>query len=154
LYQGIFGIERVETWSYLCEKIASTYNGNNKLSYVHFIEPRRDRIEVDKSGFRESWGLPNISNEPFRSILSKSSIPCISCGGWDGSNLADAVQAGWDAVVFARWFVSNPDLPERLRLGRALHDFDRSRFYGSWDGIRENGYVYYPTWAEEEAVVP
>ncbi|KAH6685969.1 NADH:flavin oxidoreductase/NADH oxidase [Plectosphaerella plurivora] len=150
LYQGTFGTERVETWSYLCEKLASTYAGSEKLSYVHFIEPRTDRIEADKSGFRDSWRLPDISNQPFRAILSQKGIPCISCGGWDADNLTDAVQAGWDAVVFARWFVSNPDLPERLRLGKPLHQFDRSRFYGSWDGVREKGYVDYPTWPVEE----
>ena len=65
--------------------------------------------------------------------------------------MTSAINSKWDAVVFAKWFVSNPDLPERLRLGKLLHAYDRSRFYGSWDGVRERGYVDYPTWQEEAA---
>lgn len=150
LYQGTYGAERVETWSYLAQQLAATYRGNDKLSYVHFIEPRFDRIEAESERFDKTWSLPSVSNEPFRAILEDAGIPCFSCGGWNGDNAADALREKWDGVVFAKWFVSNPDLPERLRLGKALHAYDRSRFYGSWDGVRERGYVDYPTWEEEE----
>ncbi|KAH9902336.1 hypothetical protein F4778DRAFT_791288 [Xylariomycetidae sp. FL2044] len=152
LYQHTRGAERVETWSYLCKNLAETYQGENKLSYVHFIEPRFDRIDSDaeKEGFYRSWSLPTVSNEPFRDILRKNDIPCISCGGWDDKNAAEAVDSGkWDAVAIARWFVSNPDLPDRLRNGYPLADYDRSRLYGSWDGVRENGYTNYPTYEEQ-----
>ena len=37
----------------------------------------------------------------------------------------------------------------RLRKGVPLHPYDRSRFYGAWDGNREKGYVDYPTYEEE-----
>jgi 2,4-dienoyl-CoA reductase-like NADH-dependent reductase (Old Yellow Enzyme family) len=115
IYQGTRGAERVETWSHLCEQLAEVYQGDKILSYVHFIEPRFDRIdsEAEKEGFYKSWSLPTVSNEPFRSILAKAGIPVISCGGWDDKNAGDALQEGWDGVVFARWFTSNPDLPER-----------------------------------------
>lgn len=169
LYQGTRGDERVETWSYLCEQLAAKYGksgGGEVLSYVHFIEPRFDRIDADAettAAFRKSWSLRSpdlpISNEPFQAILAAAGIPAIVCGG--GWITADEVEAtaltptkegrkGWDAVAFARQFVSNPDLPERLRLGKPLAAFDRSRFYGSWDGVREHGYVDYSTWEEEE----
>jgi 2,4-dienoyl-CoA reductase-like NADH-dependent reductase (Old Yellow Enzyme family) len=117
---------------------------------VHFIEPRFDRIAASGETFNSAWSLPEVSNAPFRSIISEAGIPCFSCGGWDGSNLTEAAAAGWDAVAIARWFTSNPDLPERLRLGKQLHAFDRSRFYGSWDGVREKGYTDFPTWQEDE----
>jgi hypothetical protein len=49
----------------------------------------------------------------------------------------------------------------RIRNGQPLAAYDRSRFYGSWDGIRENGYTNYPTYevevktkAEQEEKVP
>ncbi|KAI5459678.1 NADH:flavin oxidoreductase/NADH oxidase [Mariannaea sp. PMI_226] len=150
LYQGTYGEERVETWSYLSRELASIYQGDNKLSYVHFIEPRFDRIEAEAERFNKTWSLPTVSNEPFRAIFKSAGIPCFSCGGWSDSNAQDAIVARWDGVVFAKWFASNPDLPERLRLGKPLHTYDRSRFYGSWDGVRERGYTDYPTWEEEE----
>lgn len=115
LYQHTRGAERVETWSYLCQQLADTYQGGKMLSYVHLIEPRFDRIdaEAEKELFYQSWSLPNVSNEPFRKILADKGIPVLSCGGWDDKNAAEALEKGWDGVVFAKWFASNPDLPER-----------------------------------------
>jgi transcriptional regulator GlxA family with amidase domain len=46
-----------------------------------------------------------------------------------------------DLVAFGRRFISNPDLPERIRKGLPLKRYDRSSFYGS--GAR--GYTDYPT---------
>lgn len=150
LYQHTRGAERVETWSYLCQQLADTYHGDHKLSYVHFIEPRFDRIdsEAEREGFYKAWSLPEVSNEPFRKILAEKGIPVITAGGWDDKNAAKAIEKGWDGVAFAKWFTSNPDLPERIRKGLSLAEYDRSRFYGSWDGVRENGYTNYPTYEE------
>ncbi|KAF2005830.1 FMN-linked oxidoreductase [Amniculicola lignicola CBS 123094] len=143
MYQGTYGMERIETWSHLCSQIADKFP---ELSYVHFIEPRQDRINAKPDVFLRGWTLPEVSNKPFRSILQRSGIPCISCGGRDALSAAGAIGDGWDGVAFARLFVSNPDLVDRLRSNRAeLQPFDRSRFYGSWDGVREHGYIDYPT---------
>jgi 2,4-dienoyl-CoA reductase-like NADH-dependent reductase (Old Yellow Enzyme family) len=51
----------------------------------------------------------------FKEILE--GIPVLSAGGWDAETCWGAVGDGKvDACVFARWFVSNPDLVERLVL--------------------------------------
>lgn len=145
MYQGTYGMERVETWSYLCSQIAAQYSASSeKLSYVHIIEPRQDRIDTNPEIFKKGWSLPEVSNEPFRSILQKAGIPCVSCGGWEASNAAEGIIKGWDGIAFARWYASNPDLVQRLRFGVEFQSFDRSRFYGSWDGVREHGYTDYP----------
>lgn len=51
-----------------------------------------------------------------------------------------------DAIVFARLFLANPDLPERVRRGASLNPPDGSTFYGG--GAK--GYTDYPalSWAE------
>jgi N-ethylmaleimide reductase len=46
-----------------------------------------------------------------------------------------------DAIAFGRFFISNPDLPERLRLGADLTPYDRATFYGGG----AEGYLDYPT---------
>ena len=57
---------------------------------------------------------------------------------------ANAVRNGHaDAIAFGRQFISNPDLPERLRRNLPLTPYNRAAFYG---GGRE-GYVDYPTYA-------
>ena len=43
-------------------------------------------------------------------------------------------------VAFGRWFISNPDLPERIRTGAKLNRYVRDTFY-IYD---EDGYVDYP----------
>jgi len=119
IYNHTRGAERVETWSYFCHQLTETYSGENKLSYIHFIEPRFDRIDSaeEKDRFYASWSLGpgTVSNEPFRDIFASGSTPCFSCGGWDGENFRTALEGEtrWDAVVFAKWFTSNPDLPDR-----------------------------------------
>jgi N-ethylmaleimide reductase len=50
-----------------------------------------------------------------------------------------------DAIAFGRYFISNPDLPERLRMGAELTPYHRPTFYG---GGRE-GYTDYPRMAGE-----
>ncbi|KAK2028636.1 FMN-linked oxidoreductase [Colletotrichum zoysiae] len=119
IYNYTRGTERVETWTYLCSQIARTYIGKDRLSYMHLIKPSFDRIdsEAERDGFYRSWSPPEVSNLHFRETLKDT--PAFTCG--------------WNAVAFAKWFVSNPDLPARLMKGAPLHAYDRSRFCGSWD---------------------
>jgi 2,4-dienoyl-CoA reductase-like NADH-dependent reductase (Old Yellow Enzyme family) len=142
LYNHTRGSKRVETWTFLCSELKKAH----RLSYVHFIEPRFDRIdsEEEHDGFYASWSLPKVSNEVFKKAMGDT--PCISAGGWDDRNCLDPVDNDmYDALAFAKWFASTPDLPERLFKDLPLEAYDRSRFYGSWDG-RGNGYVDYPCW--------
>jgi len=50
--------------------------------------------------------------------------------------------------LYGRYFISNPDLPKRLKEGLPLQPYDRSTFYGPFeDGAR--GYIDYPAWEDE-----
>ena len=55
---------------------------------------------------------------------------------------------GWagdaDAVAFGRRFLSNPDLPKRIKLGLALNEYDRNTFY-TFDA---KGYTDYPFYGD------
>ncbi|MBT8766029.1 alkene reductase [Metapseudomonas boanensis] len=65
--------------------------------------------------------------------------------GFDGRSAAQAIDAGMgEAVSFARHFIANPDLVERLRKQRALAEFDRSTLYTP--GAR--GFTDYPALGE------
>lgn len=57
----------------------------------------------------------------------------------DAANLVETGQA--DAVAWGKYFISNPDLPERIRQGKALTPFDPDTFYT--EGPK--GYIDYPT---------
>jgi N-ethylmaleimide reductase len=107
------------------------------LGYLHLIEPRASgagQAEVDHAGvpsaaelFRPDW----------RGVL-------IAAGNFKGDSAARMVAEGHaDAIAFGRLFISNPDLPARLRVGAALTPYDRSTFYTQG----EAGYVDYPPMA-------
>jgi N-ethylmaleimide reductase len=68
-------------------------------------------------------------------------------GGFDPVNARVRLEAGTtDGIVFARLFLANPDLPERVRRGAVLGTPDPSTFYGG----DAKGYIDYPalSWAE------
>jgi N-ethylmaleimide reductase len=85
--------------------------------------------------------------QPFASALLRPLWPgvLIANGGFDGQSAAAAVAEGSvDAVSFGRMFISNPDLPRRIRTGATLTAYDRTTFYGG----DARGYTDYPMLSE------
>jgi N-ethylmaleimide reductase len=104
------------------------------LAYLHFIEPRSSgagRAEV------------NHQNVPSAMLLFRPMWKgvLITAGGFTGDTAEAAIKAGHaDAIAFGRIFISNPDLPRRLRHGFPLTPYNRATFYGG----EEAGYTDYP----------
>jgi len=74
--------------------------------------------------------------------------PLISCGGYDRATASTAVAAGRaDAIAFARHYIANPDLVERLRNDWPLATADRKTYYGGSDV----GYTDYAPYVPESA---
>jgi N-ethylmaleimide reductase len=108
------------------------------LAYLHFIEPRASgagRAEVNHQNvpsamvlFRPLW----------RGVL-------MTAGNFTGETADAAISAGHaDAIAFGRIFISNPDLPRRLRHGYPLTPYNRATFYGG----EAAGYTDYPVYDE------
>jgi len=108
------------------------------LAYLHFIEPRSSgagRAEV------------NHQNVPSAMVLFRPlwSGVLISAGGFTGEAAEAAIAQGHaDAIAFGRIFISNPDLPRRLREGFPITPYNRATFYGG----EEKGYTDYPVYDE------
>jgi N-ethylmaleimide reductase len=102
------------------------------LAYLHVIEPRvRGNVVVEE-------GQAPIAAQRLRKIF-KGKI--VAAGGFEPDTARAVVESGdADLVAFGRHFVANPDLPERIRLGLPLNEYDRSTFY-TFDA---RGYVDYP----------
>ena len=120
--QALFG--------HLVEKLAE-----RKIGYIHVVEGQtqgaRDFAPFDYAALKRAFSGAYIANN-----------------GYDREMAIEAVREGRaDLVAFGRWFISNPDLVERLRRGAELNAFDRSTFYGGG----EHGYTDYPAL---EAVEP
>ena len=109
------------------------------IAYLHVVEPRIKGAE------EITYGQAPIATQHLRPKFSRT---LIAAGGFNRDS-AEAIVASGDAdlVAFGRHFISNPDLPERLRQGLPLNRYDRSTFYGG----DARGYTDYRT-AEAAAV--
>ncbi|MFJ4387801.1 alkene reductase [Pseudomonas sp. NPDC089408] len=85
---------------------------------------------------------PAAGLDAFALARRHSSSGLILNDGFDGPSAAAALQAGEGvAVSFARHFIGNPDLVERLRAGLPLAGFDRKTLYTKGS----QGYSDYPS---------
>jgi N-ethylmaleimide reductase len=104
------------------------------LAYLHFVEPRSSgagRAEVNHQNVPSAMEL-------YRPLWSGV---LMSAGGFTGETADAAISAGHaDAIAFGRIFISNPDLPRRLREGFPLTPYNRATFYGG----DVAGYTDYP----------
>jgi 2,4-dienoyl-CoA reductase-like NADH-dependent reductase (Old Yellow Enzyme family) len=149
-------------WFYLCERIAALPS-DRRPAYVHMVEPRFDE-ELDEkakldalSAYTNKDGVEAEITSPkrlvgntldhFRGVLQKGNIKFIAAGNFDRDNAVPKLDSGAaDAIVFGRFFISNPDLPRRLKEGLALNPYDRSTFYGA--DPPQKGYTDYPFYDE------
>jgi 2,4-dienoyl-CoA reductase-like NADH-dependent reductase (Old Yellow Enzyme family) len=144
-------------WAYLCEQIAAMPK-ENRLSYVHMVEPRFDeelseeaklkslgsgKTTVKAVGAGASRNASELSLTPFRKILQKGGVKFLAAGGYNRDNCLGTLDAdGADLIVMGRWFIANPDLPRRLAEGLPLNQYDRTTFYGA--DSPSKGYTDYP----------
>lgn len=148
LFNQARGAQRLETWGHLCRELRRALP---RMSYASFIEPRYEQIfsAEEKQRFLDGWGLPEVDLAPFREALGDT--PFFSAGGWDDETCWGVLEGGAaDALLFGRYFISNPDLVERLRRGLPLSPYDRARFYGPFPEDPHVKYTDYPTWEQQQ----
>lgn len=123
-FNDMAGSQRAETFSYAVQSL-----NRFGLAYLHLVEPRADLNPP----------APELTSGYFRSLFEGT---IISAGGYDRDSGNEALEAGdADLIAYGRWFISNPDLPQRFALNAELNEYDRSSFYGG----DERGYIDYPT---------
>ena len=106
------------------------------LAYLMLTEPRVGTLSVDPDA-DPSHSHP-MRNAHLRAVYSGT---LIGAGGFTPLTAEAAVASGtYDLIAFGRWFLANPDLPDRLREGTPLNVYDRTTFYG----IGAEGYTDYP----------
>jgi N-ethylmaleimide reductase len=124
-----FDDDPAETYTYL----ARSLNGLG-LAYLHV-------------GYDSAYGRGTAP--PFNPIDLLRPVyegTLLAVGGFNKASGEAALAAGRaDLVVYARPFISNPDLVERFRLDAPLNSWDVRTFYGGDD----HGYTDYPTLAEQ-----
>ncbi|QTS87676.1 alkene reductase [Ectopseudomonas khazarica] len=104
-----------------------------------------DAVEPLRLAYLHIMRSPLPELDAFALARAHSSAPLILNEGFDAVSAERALQMGAGAAVsFARHFIANPDLVERLRHQRPLASFDRKTLYST--GAR--GYSDYPAWRD------
>lgn len=110
------------------------------------VEPRFDEV-LDESAKIDSLCVEKPSLDVFRPVLKQGSVAFLAAGNFNTENAGPKIlNDGADAVVFGRYFISNPDLPKRLKEGLPLNKYDRTTFYGA--DPAEKGYTDYPFYSK------
>lgn len=137
-FQEAIDSKPLEHFSYFCEQLEK-----RNLAYVHIIEARSD---ANGGKENDSEKAKTLTDKELKSSLAELKTklpltPVFSAGGWNSDNFTHALKdTGIDALVFGRYFISNPDLPEKLKQKKPLTRYDRLTFYTP---LLSKGYIDY-----------
>ena len=111
------------------------------VAFVHLIEPRSSFSGMSDESLEGSPQAASLFRQSLKTVL-------ISAGGHTPDSAKEFTEKGLaDAVAFGRYFISNPDLPERIRRASPLTPYDRATFYGG----ETKGYTDYLSLDEQAA---
>ncbi|GAA5911828.1 alkene reductase [Sporobolomyces salmoneus] len=121
-----------ETFSYVVNEIKDRHPD---FAYIHVVESRVYQTDAHPADERETL-------DSLYDIWTPR--PFLVAGGFDQDYaLSTAVKYENSVIVFGRYFISNPDLVQRMKEGVPFADYDRSTFYNR--GPEETrGYTDYP----------
>ncbi|EUC54389.1 NADH flavin oxidoreductase/NADH oxidase, partial [Rhizoctonia solani AG-3 Rhs1AP] len=144
-FQGMRMKNPIPTFAYLVSEIAQRYPD---LAYMHFIEPVASGSTgaEDESRDRDTNG--ELTSNDFARIIWQPR-PFFSAGGFKPESAFHEAETKGTCVVMGRYFISNPDLPERLRHGIPLAPYNRGSFYTAGPKAIE-GYIDYPPAGRKE----
>jgi len=126
---NLFNTENDPNSKELYEYVIMKLNAYN-LSYLELVEPLGDLSEHPHL-------VPNVAKH-FRALYDGILMSNGDYNRGDAIKLVESGQA--DMVSFARLFLANPDLPERLEQNRELNEPNPDTFYGGG----AEGYTDYP----------
>ncbi|QRW20798.1 NADH:flavin oxidoreductase/NADH oxidase [Rhizoctonia solani] len=137
----------IPTFAYLVSEIAQRHP---ELAYLHFVEPVVSGPNDAKDQVHDVGSATPNTNEFARVIWQPR--PFLSAGGFTAQSAFVEAETRDTGVVMGRYFIANPDLPERLRHGVALTPYNRKTFYTRGPGASE-GYIDYPRMESKASVV-
>jgi len=140
---GVWGGERVGMRLSPNGAFNSMYDSNPRAIFGH-VAKTLERFNLAYLHFVRATPSDDVPGGPidadfFRPLFRD---PIIAAGGFDKAQAEAAVKTGnTDLVAFATLFISNPDLPARLKQNAPLTQADRATFYGG----DAKGYTDYPS---------
>ncbi|SMN20642.1 similar to Saccharomyces cerevisiae YHR179W OYE2 Conserved NADPH oxidoreductase containing flavin mononucleotide (FMN) [Maudiozyma saulgeensis] len=142
VFGGMSGAEDptlIAQYSYLIGEVERRALEGNRIAYVHVLEPRVTNIYLPEGEGNYTEGTNDF-------IYSIWKGPVIRSGNYalHPEDAKNVVKDNRTLISYARFFTSNPDLPERLEKGLPLTKYDRDLFLA----YTEEGYNDYQTYEQ------
>ena len=127
-----------EDYTYILRELQKRADTGNELAFIDLVDGVYDVDDV------QSPANVNYFYDLWKGVILK------------GGNYTEDKNDGWKKILedadandrtlvgFGRHFIANPDLPERIKYGHDLNDYDTSTFYTTYN----YGYNTYPEYGE------
>ncbi|CAK9435661.1 uncharacterized protein LODBEIA_P03880 [Lodderomyces beijingensis] len=143
-FQEPLNPSRKEDYTYIAEQLQERADSGKALGFIDVVDgefgPANVAVPVDVSYILDNWkGV----------VLRGGRYTYDKDDGWKAL-VHDADSDDRTLVGFGRWFIANPDLPERIQNNQELNDYDRSTFYTTYD----YGYNTYPFFGKKDDADP
>lgn len=131
--------EIVAQFAYVIGELERRAKEGKRLAYIHLVEPR-----VTHPGLVEGQGEDFEGSNEFIYSIWKGVVVRAGNLALHPEVVKEWVKDPRTLICYGRFFISNPDLVNRLEKGLPLTEYDRDTFY-SHDA---KGYVDYPNYDE------
>lgn len=129
----------VAQYAYVLGELEKRAKAGKRLSFVHIVEPR-----VTDPFFTEGEGEYHEGTNDFVYSIWKG--PIIRAGNLalHPEDVKEMVRDERTLIGYGRFFISNPDIVDRVEKGLPLNKYVRETFYA----MTTEGYTDYPTYAK------
>ncbi|KAK6458250.1 NADH:flavin oxidoreductase/NADH oxidase [Scheffersomyces xylosifermentans] len=147
-------VHPITEYSYLLHELQKRANAGNELAYISIVEPRvQGTNNVDET---QQIGDNSFVRQVWKGVIVKAGNYTYDAPEF--KSIQEEVRDSKTLVGFSRYFISNPDLVNRLAEGYELTPYQRETFYGkdnwgynTWDNYgKDSGFKK----EDEEKVLP
>ncbi|KAL6452581.1 EBP1 Probable NADPH dehydrogenase [Candida maltosa Xu316] len=133
----------VQDYSYIVQGLQERANKGQGLAYINIVD---ERYNPDGSVRQQTV---QFVDKIWKGILFRGGSFTYDTEDWKIINKV-VNEDDRTLVGFGRYFIANPDLPERIKNGYSLNPYDRSTFYSPFN----YGYNTYPFYGQDLKVDP
>lgn len=130
----------ISHFAYIASELERRAKAGNRLSYIHFMEPRVTDVSAEDEGSKAYFDDTNdfVFSTWKGSVIRSGNLALYL------EDVKDIVANARSLVAYARLFIANPDLVEKLEKGLPLNKHNRLTFYT----MSREGLLDYPTYEE------
>ncbi|CDH15933.1 probable NADPH dehydrogenase 2 [Zygosaccharomyces bailii ISA1307] len=131
--------EIVAQYAYVVGELERRAKEGKRLAYIHLVEPR-----VTDPFLTEGEGVYTGGSNDFVYSIWKGVVIRAGDLALHPEVVREMVEDERTLIGYGRYFISNPDIVDRVEKGEPLTQYDRDTFYSP----SEVGYLDYPNYAE------